>query len=123
MLGKEREVTSESLTPGFVGPDQVRSRSRHREERSRLTYDEILRLRREEWIWIGTRDGANLAPVRLKTTPPKPLKTYSRHKASRGRSGASRRRGRQTLPAAAPKDSGGSGTATAMRRLRGGRPR
>jgi hypothetical protein len=78
MLGEEREVMSESVTPGSMGPDQVRSRSRRKEERSRLTYDQILRLRREEWIWMGTRDGANLAPVKLRTSPPKPLKTYSK---------------------------------------------
>lgn len=136
MLGEEQEVVSESVTPGSLGPDQVRSRSRRKEEKSRLTYDEIQRLRREEWIWMGTRDGANLAPVKLKTTPPKPLKTYSKHSGYRGGGKGPRRRipapqeTQRALPggpdSSQPEGSDGSGRAkygnrAAMSRLRGGR--
>ena len=76
MLGEDQYVMSESFSPSSLGPDHVRSRSRRKEERSRLTYDQILRLRREEWIWMGTKNNANLAPVKLRTSPPKPPKAY-----------------------------------------------
>lgn len=109
MLGEEREVTSESISPGSMGPDQVRSRSRHKEEKPRLTYDEILRLRREEWIWMGTKDGGNLAPIKLRTSPPKPLKTYSRHRGGGPRRPRKLqeprgRKGQRALPGASSKE-------------------
>lgn len=79
MLGAEQEESSESLTPGSLGPDQVRSRSRRKVEKSALTYEQILRLSQDEWIWIGTKNGKTSAPLKLRTPPPKPLKSYAKY--------------------------------------------